>query len=169
MANIYGKVMRVPVQALSLFLLVGLGSLSAHCVEIAPSVSSWQGYALITAMPTSARAVSREHQGAETGLAIGSEYRVALRNVEVVYGEFPTKRFSIALFASQPTAITAHQRIFILLQVSEGREPKALSWGVPTRILCIPEGVIEDAGIGADFFDFKMLEGNKCTNAEWFQ
>lgn len=147
--------------------------MSALSAALAPALAAetpngWEGRALLTGTPVSARHIPKD-SGPSGRIVIAETYRVSLKEVEAIYGNFDRKRISLDLTAAQPSAITGNRRIFVLVEVSPDGSLRTLSWGVPLSIICLDEAVVETAEVEDTFHRFEMLPEKRCTNAEWFR
>lgn len=148
--------------------LVGFVALSLIQVPQARAADAkgWDSYALLTGVPSRVQRV--EEVPAPAGsLVMAATYGVQLRNVEVIYGNLELQKVRVELIASQPTAITSNKRIFVLVQIADDGSLVVRRWGGITQIICIQSELVDDLGIQEDFYEFGMLEGSRCTNAEW--
>lgn len=167
MAQIHRKMTLQVSRALALVVVCMAALCGAHASE-APAEPGWNKRALLTGSPVSARLL-QARQGTPGEIVLAERYRVRLENVDVVYGDIDVKRLTIDLQASQPTAITGNRRIFVLVEVREKGQHNAITWGVPFSVICVGSEIVDSSGVGGDFYEFEMVKGAKCTNAEWFR
>lgn len=160
MAAVYWKVI------ISAFLVVFAVFQSASASDAQASDSGgWTRRALITGVPVEAKEVRRH--GELNRMILAGTYRVQLKDIDVVYGVLASNRAVLDLVASEPSAITGHRRIFVLVETAEDGVITARRWGGLTSIICMPNELVDEFGVREDFFEFAMLTGQLCTNAEW--
>ena len=133
--------------------------------EMAPD---WTGYALILASPRAVRSAVDDSVGPDIELPYTSEFYVRLNKIDVIYGSFDKKTVDVKLTASHGEAIYSKRKIYVLLKISEG-VVSAVSWGVPSKIVCFPGEMISDRKIAGDFMFTDARNGRLCTNAEWYK
>lgn len=131
-------------------------------------VPDWTGYALILASPGGVRSSVDEGVGPNMELPYTSEFNVRLNKIEVIYGSFDKKTVDVKLTAPHGESISSKRKIYVLLKISEG-VVSAVSWGVPSKIVCFPGGMISDKKIAGDFMFTDARNGRLCTNAEWYK
>ena len=99
------------------------------------------------------------------GIAIGDVYKVTLDSVRSIRGELggPSK-MTVELTASHKESIKSNDEIFVLLEVKKGGNITSLYWGVPQKVVCIPEETLLNTELNSKLNSFKRYDGSKCTS-----
>lgn len=153
---------------LSLVFLWLLSVASAAESVGAETTTDWTGYALVTASPEAVRSAVGESVEQNIQSPFAGIFDVRLNAIEVIYGNFEKRAVDVKLAASHREVLLKKRRIYVLLKISDDAV-SAVSWGIPSKIVCFPAEMIVDKKMAGDFMFSDARNGRLCTNAEWYR
>ncbi len=120
---------------------------------------------LVTGNPGSISFLREGQQTADPSeMVVGDIYSVRLRSLQLITGNIQLpKNLNIELTASHSSSIGSNKKIYVLLEVKGDEEYKALYWGVPQQIACVPKDLIEKANSQQAFRAFARYDGSQCV------
>ncbi len=69
---------------------------------------------------------------------------------------------SVEITATHIESINGQDEIHVLFELQKDGSPKALYWGTPVKLACIPNNIVEKFGIKDDSSDLESFAESKC-------
>ncbi|WNO10297.1 hypothetical protein [Teredinibacter sp. KSP-S5-2] len=124
-------------------LFVGLMISVGACAE-----TSWKNHVLVLAKPI--KVEFKEDLSSVDEVYSGELYSVKMKALNVIKGSLREKTFTVDLFASHISLLKNKKRLYVLIE-KNGGSLVGVSWASEQKVVCFPNGAVEDSSIIESF------------------